>query len=58
MEESLTLSVATKIILIMYQMIYYDGTFDNVYLLICEAEESLSLRLISWWYGYDSNTTY
>jgi hypothetical protein len=47
MEESLTLSVATKITLIVFQMTYYDCTFDNVYLLICEAEGSLFLRLIS-----------
>jgi hypothetical protein len=47
MEELLTLFVAAKMTLIVYQMTCYDGTFDNVYLLICEAQGSLSLRLIS-----------
>jgi len=47
MEESLTLSVAISIILIVYQMTCYDGTFDNVYSPICEAQGSLFLKQIS-----------
>ena len=47
MEDLLTLSAAIKPTLIMYQMKCYDGTFDNLYLEICKAQESLSLRQIS-----------
>jgi hypothetical protein len=47
MEESLTLSAVTQTILIVYQTTCSGGSFDNLYLLICEAQESLFLRQIS-----------